>query len=456
MNMNVRYHSLLLAAALAHAATAQEPGPNLVANGDFENLQGAVTSWGQLSKAGGWSNANAGSVDIFSADASKKNVGIPDNHLGNSTPFAGNHYAGFVAWHDDARPNVKYLWNKRTETATRPAWNQYSEYLQIALDGGLTAGQKYVVSFRVKLADQSDRAVSGIGAYLSPTELAYNHRRFLDVKPQVASTEVVTDRKEWTEVTGVFTAAGDEKFLVIGAFPLAGMEKQSVVEGADSRRAYYYLDGVSVRLKPEDDRDKDGIIDKEDACPDEPGPAATKGCPDSDGDGVADKDDKCPNKAGSAEMEGCPDTDGDGIPDHKDRCPEVAGIPEMRGCPPVKEETKRLFEKALTGIQFETGSAKIKSSSYSILNDVVKVMQENPEYNLDIHGHTDNTGKADKNLQLSKDRAASVREYLVSKGVDGSRLRSEGFGQDRPVADNSTAAGRAKNRRVEFKVTFFE
>jgi OOP family OmpA-OmpF porin len=86
----------------------------------------------------------------------------------------------------------------------------------------------------------------------------------------------------------------------------------------------------------------------------------------------------------------------------------------------------------------------------------VKVMQENPEYNLDIYGHTDNTGKADKNLQLSKDRAASVREYLVSKGVDGSRLRSEGFGQDRPVADNSTAAGRAKNRRVEFKVTFFE
>lgn len=454
--MNRRYYSLLIAGALAHAAAAQEPGPNLVANGDFENIQGTVTSWDQLNKANGWSNANAGSVDVFSSNGCTNNVGIPENHLGTSTPHAGNFYAGFVAWHDDQRPNLKYIFNKRTEEPTRAAWNQYSEYLQIALSSGLTAGEKYIVSFRVKLADQSDRAVSGIGAYLSPVQLAYNHRHFLDEKPQMASTEVISDRKDWTEVTGIITATGDEKFLVIGAFPLAGMEKEKVIEGPDNKRAYYYIDGVSVNLKPEDDRDKDGIIDKEDKCPDEPGPAATQGCPDADGDGVADKDDKCPNLAGTAEWEGCPDSDGDGIPDHKDRCPNVAGIPEMRGCPAIKEETKKLFEKALTGIQFETGSAKIKKTSFGILDDVVKVMQENPEYNLDIHGHTDNTGKADKNLQLSKDRAASVREYLTSKGVSNNRLRSEGFGQDQPVADNKTAAGRAKNRRVEFKVTFFE
>ncbi|MDX9751448.1 MAG: OmpA family protein [Flavobacteriales bacterium] len=451
-----RYNSLLIASAMAFTASAQEPGPNLVANGDFENLQGTVSSWDQLGKANGWSNANGGSVDVFSSTGNAKNVGIPVNHLGTSNAFAGNHYAGFVAWHDDQRPNPKFLLNKRTEGPYRPAWNQYSEYLQIALSSPLTEGQKYIVSFQVKLADQSDRAVSGIGAYLSPTELALRHRGHLDVKPQVAATEVITDRKDWTEVSGVFTASGQEKFVVLGAFPLAGMEKTSVIEGPDSRRAYYYIDGISVNLKPEDDRDGDGVIDKEDACPDEPGPASTQGCPDGDGDGVADKDDKCPDLAGPAEWDGCPDSDGDGIPDHQDRCPTVAGVPEMRGCPPIKEETRKLFEKALTGIQFETGSAKIRRNSFSILDDVVKVMQENPAYNLDIHGHTDNTGNADKNLQLSKDRAGSVRDYLVSKGVNANRLRSEGFGITQPVADNKTSAGRAKNRRVEFKVTFFE
>ena len=128
----------------------------------------------------------------------------------------------------------------------------------------------------------------------------------------------------------------------------------------------------------------------------------------------------------------------------------------MKGCPEVNEKTKKLFEKALTGIQFETGSAKIKKTSNSILDQVAAVMNENPEYNLEIHGHTDDQGDDAKNMTLSEERASSVRQYLTDKGTTGTRLKSFGHGETMPVEDNKTSAGRAKNRRVEFKVTFFE
>jgi len=98
----------------------------------------------------------------------------------------------------------------------------------------------------------------------------------------------------------------------------------------------------------------------------------------------------------------------------------------------------------------------IKKSSYGILDQVVTVMNENPEYNLEIHGHTDSQGDDAKNMTLSENRAAAVREYLTNKGVAANRLKSFGHGETEPVADNGNSAGRAKNRRVEFKVMFWE
>lgn len=202
------------------------------------------------------------------------------------------------------------------------------------------------------------------------------------------------------------------------------------------------------------DSDGDGIPDNEDSCPQEAGLAEFQGCPDTDGDGVPDTEDKCPEVAGPKDFGGCPDTDGDGVPDNEDKCPKVAGLKTNMGCPAVKKEVLRIFEKALTGIQFETGKAVIKPTSYKILDDVVKAMKENPEYNLEINGHTDNVGDPAKNMKLSEDRAASVRKYLIDKGVNDYRMVSHGYGDTQPVADNKTAAGKAKNRRVEFKVVF--
>ena len=212
------------------------------------------------------------------------------------------------------------------------------------------------------------------------------------------------------------------------------------------------------------DSDGDGVADYMDECPDTPeaarGKVDAKGCPlDSDGDGVADYLDECPDTPeaarGKVDEKGCPlDTDGDGIADYEDVCPTTPGIKENNGCPEVKAEVKQIFKKALNGIQFESAKATIKKSSYPILNQIVNIMKENPEYKLDIKGHTDNSGKPEKNLVLSDDRANSVRTYLINNGIDESRMTAKGYGDTMPIASNSKPAGRALNRRVEFEVVF--
>jgi len=202
------------------------------------------------------------------------------------------------------------------------------------------------------------------------------------------------------------------------------------------------------------DKDGDGIPDKDDACPDVKGLKEFNGCPDKDGDGIPDKDDVCPNVKGLKEFKGCPDKDGDGIPDKDDKCPNVKGIKANKGCPEVKEEVKKVLEQALYGIKFQSGKDVITRVSFPILNNVVNILETNPEYKLYIAGHTDSQGDEAMNLDLSKNRAAAVKKYLIDKGIAEGRLSSEGFGETKPVADNSTSQGRAENRRVELKIEF--
>ena len=230
------------------------------------------------------------------------------------------------------------------------------------------------------------------------------------------------------------------------------------------------------------DRDGDGVIDSEDKCPDVAGLASLQGCPDRDGDGITDADDKCPDVKGLAKYNGCPipdtdkdgvndeqdkcptvagvaryqgcpipDADGDGVNDEEDKCPSVAGPASNYGCPVIKEAVIEKINIAAKNIFFATGSSKLLPKSFKSLNDVAKIMGDDASLKLDIDGYTDNTGTAEKNQTLSENRAASVKAYLASKGVDESRMTATGHGQEDPVADNKTAAGRAKNRRVEMK-----
>lgn len=202
------------------------------------------------------------------------------------------------------------------------------------------------------------------------------------------------------------------------------------------------------------DSDGDGTPDREDLCPHEPGPPNLGGCPDMDGDGVVDNEDRCPEVAGPSELEGCPDSDGDGVADIDDRCPDLKGIKTLDGCPEVKTIHQKTLDEALYGIFFDYDKAIIKAESYEVLNKIVAIMRENKYYTLRIEGHTDNAGSEAYNLKLSQDRADAVKSYLMQHNIPSERIAAIGFGQGRPISSNDTEEGRAKNRRVEFILSY--
>lgn len=274
----------------------------------------------------------------------------------------------------------------------------------------------------------------------------------------------------------------------------------AVVTGTNSRKWKYK------------DDDKDGVFNIRDLCPNTPRGAIVDidGCPiDFDADGVPDNLDKCPNTPIEAyayiDSEGCPedldqdgvydyldrcletpadlvhtvdsfgcpidtthqvtlatesaddmDSDKDGILDKDDACPTTYGVPENKGCPQLKQEIRNLLQKSLAGIQFEFDKADIRPESYSLLNKIADVFIQNKNYTIEIQGHTDTSGEYQYNMILSQKRAESVRNYLIEKGVSPDMLTAIGYGPDKPIADNSTKAGRKLNRRVEFQVTYEE
>ena len=285
----------------------------------------------------------------------------------------------------------------------------------------------------------------------------------------------------------------DEVFLILNS-----QYRVPVTENASYH--FYHSAGVAANLfkkkepvavvvpipvvEPPKDRDGDGVLDSLDKCPDVAGLASLQGCPDRDGDGITDAEDKCPDVPGLARYQGCPipDTDKDGINDEVDKCPTVPGIARYQGCPipdtdgdgvndeedkcinekgpasnfgcpVISEEIIKRVNLAAKNVFFATASDKLLAKSFPKLNDVVTILNENPSYKVQIDGHTDAQGKDEYNQDLSDRRAASVKAYLAGKGIAETRLSSTGYGETKPVADNNTAAGRAKNRRVEMTLS---
>lgn len=207
---------------------------------------------------------------------------------------------------------------------------------------------------------------------------------------------------------------------------------------------------------PWEDSDGDNILDKDDQCPEVAGPIENKGCPwkDSDNDGVLDKDDACPEEVGPAENNGCPwpDTDGDGVLDRDDNCPKVSGSVTNKGCPEVTEEVQKTLNAYAKTILFNSGKATIKVESTHVLIDIIKILNEYPNAKFTVEGHTDSIGSEQANQKLSEERALSVKNFLIEKGIDASRLKSIGYGESKPIATNMYKEGRAENRRVEINL----
>ncbi len=219
---------------------------------------------------------------------------------------------------------------------------------------------------------------------------------------------------------------------------------------------------------PDTDNDKDGVSDDLDKCPNEPedkdGFQDEDGCPDKDNDkdGVDDGLDKCPNEPedrdGFEDSDGCPDTDNDkdGVVDAVDKCPTqpetVNHYKDEDGCPDEIPAEVKKFTGVIEGINFKTNSSDILPGSYAVLDRALKVLQDFPDVNLEISGHTDSKGRDSYNLSLSQRRADSVKLYFVSRGISSARLVSIGYGESRPIGDNASSSGRAMNRRTEFKL----
>jgi OOP family OmpA-OmpF porin len=212
------------------------------------------------------------------------------------------------------------------------------------------------------------------------------------------------------------------------------------------------------------DRDGDGIPDEVDQCPDVPedkdGFEDQDGCPDydNDKDGIYDAQDQCPDQPedrdGFQDLDGCPDPDNDkdGILDVNDQCPNQPetfnGYKDNDGCPDEKPtEIKQTL--ILKGVNFKTASAELLDESYYVLENVFNSLEAYPNVRVEIAGHTDDQGGDSYNMALSNDRAKSVMKYLVDRGINPDRISAKGYGKTRPRATNSTADGRAQNRRVE-------
>ncbi len=220
------------------------------------------------------------------------------------------------------------------------------------------------------------------------------------------------------------------------------------------------LAGVAPDGCPAIDSDNDTFLDNVDKCPFEAG-VAPDGCPppDRDKDTFLDPVDACPDEPGIA-PDGCPpppDTDGDGIIDKLDKCPlepeNYNGYEDEDGCRDQLPEKARDYDnRPIPGIFFEFGKDKIQKKSHKNLDAAVAVFKEFPSLRIEISGHTDDVGTEEANLDLSRRRAEAVKQYLVDKGVEPSRIETVGYGRSKPIDPGKSAKARAKNRRIEFRI----
>ena len=300
------------------------------------------------------------------------------------------------------------------------------------------------------------------------------------------ANDVVLGTYNGDDVTGKanhFTAAAGlgSNFWLTKNFGLNLQGDYVATPGDDSNVANFWQASASLMFRfGNTDRDKDGIKDSEDACPDVPGLAQFQGCPDTDGDGVADKDDNCPEVAGPVENNGCPwpdtdgdgvldkddacpsvagpaanngcpwpDTDGDGILDKDDACPTVAGLAQYNGCPKTDKIVADEVTKALNDILFDFNKATIRPESKEKLDQAAAYIKDFPAGKFLIEGRTDKKGSDAYNLKLSRQRAASVVAALEARGAAPEQLKSRGVGEAKAtVAETASDAERLSDRRV--------
>ena len=285
----------------------------------------------------------------------------------------------------------------------------YREYLQTQLKHPLEAGQTYQLKFYVSLSEYSSGSVATIGGLLTRDRISDTVRSVLmrkqtkKISPKVSQTvatylepqvvnpyhRVLTNTQEWTLITGTFEAEGGEQFLTIGNFYPAS---QSNVVDLDYLT--YLLPGAYYYI---DDISLTCLT-----CGQQPNPEI--------------------------------DTT------------------TLAHAPTLEDSLQVGATFILKDIYFDYDKSILLQQSYTELRNLISLLEEYPKLKIEVGGHTDGRGSVDYNNRLSESRAKSVVDYLISKGIDPRRLQYKGYGKSRPITTNDTEEGRAKNRRVEFRV----
>ncbi len=345
--------------------------------------------------------------------------------------------------------------------------------------------------------------MTGLGFQLKAAGLLYNEESWFDPYLRVGANylrhdytsqafpqtdwrgETVQNGKDGNEngKANFFTVAAGAgiNFWVTKNFGLGVQGDYVATPGDHSTVANFWQASAALNFRfGNRDRDKDGILDKDDKCPDTPGLPEFQGCPDTDGDGVPDPDDQCPTVAGPVENHGCPwpdtdgdgvidkddacptvagpaenqgcpwpDTDGDGILDKDDACPTVPGVPELNGCPRPPKPDIDVVNTKLRDILFDFNKATIRPESNGKIDEAAKIIKDAEETNFLVVGATDKKGSDAYNLKLSRERAAAVVGALEARGINPNTLKSIGIGsQEAKVPATASDAERMKDRKV--------
>ena len=451
--------SLLLAISLLWFSSAVlSQSKNLVINPDFEEHYDCPTSHNPENQSHkivpGWSYPTFAAPDYFNKCGSNDG-GVPQNFAGNSEPQSGNGYVGAIL--------------TGTEENRR-------EYLQGELTSPMVAGQKYCITYYYKLASGSRLAVDQLSVYFTTAKVVTGGVDALSVKPQLTTAEglFLDDVEGWEQICNVYEAKGGEKFFIIGNFKDYEntnyvVTDKNVVNLRNKAYAYYYFDNVAIRPL-ENCKDcpcvlhnfEARVVDSSYTGGRDPITGEVKRIANDGHIRVAMVGGTPPykvvwnNKMTGNELKNLPGGKYTYTAFDSYNCQSTGTVNFIQ-----TEIIPDKFEDGLKNIQegasivlknifFEFNKTTLLPESYTELNKVASFMLENNIQKIEISGHTDSEGSEAYNQKLSEGRANAVIAYLVSQGVDPSRMSAVGYGESRPIDTNYTEEGKAQNRRVEF------
>lgn len=412
---------------------------NLVPNPGFENAWTCPESFTKerikdlLPK---WFVPNQGTPDYFNK-CNHTDVGVPNNFTGSMPAKEGSAYIGLILKESFNPDDTKYEPNK----------DEYSrEYISAKLLKPLKYSKLYCVSFNYCLAKFSDYAVDGVGVYFSRDKLKVKNDGIIAAKQQIFKKgKILKSKNKWEEFCGVIMAHGGEKYITIGNFTSTKEVQYIKIDSAGnefmSKYAYYLIDNVKV-FPIENDFECGCSNNGTEVLKDYIAANKVSG---------TDNNSKNNKNLSSANKDNSSNKNEKNSGNKNTSLKDDMSKNNIQGVDNIKE-VKSGISVTLNNIFFALEESKLTEESYVELDKLAALMEVNPDIDIEISGHSDNTGSDEFNMKLSKERAKAVAEYLRSKKIKKKRISWNGYGNTAPLTSNDSEEGRSQNRRVEFKI----